>query len=222
MNYRHISNLKPVADYMADALLHHLTSGQRVSWLIGGGSGIDISLQVAASLREAGVSLANLSVTLTDERYGALGHTDENWQQLLDRGFSLPGAKLYRVLNGQDRATTTHQFSAVLHALLDDTDYSLGFFGIGADGHTAGIKPGSPAVTAEDYAAAFTGPDFERITMTGPAIEQLNEAVIYAVGADKQPVLHQLLTETVPVNDQPAQLLKAVTKSTLFTDLKEG
>ncbi len=220
MNYRHITSTEPVVKYIAETLISHLTAGQTVTWLVGGGSGIAVSLLVARALK--GTNLANLSVTLTDERYGALGHPNENWQQLLDQGFALPGAKLYRVLTGDDRATTTQKFGDTLGTLLDNVDYSLGFFGIGADGHTAGIKPHSPAATATGYAADFTGQDFERITMTGPAIAKLSEAVIYAVGAEKQPALHQLLTENLPVDVQPAQLLKSVAKSTLFTDIKEG
>lgn len=217
-----ISSTQPVVDYLIQALSQRLQAGQAVTWLVGGGSGITVSLAVAQGLRQQGIDLTKLSVSLTDERYGALGHANENWQQLLDQGFALPGAKLYRVLTGDDRATTTQKFEALLHQLIDQADYALALFGIGADGHTAGIKPGSPAANSTNYAADFTGQDFERITMTGPAIAHLDEAVIYAVGAEKQPALHRLLSEDWPVTEQPAQLLKTVAKSTLFTDVKEG
>lgn len=222
MNYQHITSIEPVVDFVAATLTSHLEANQAVTWLVGGGSGIAVTLRVAERLRFQKTDLSRLSVTLTDERFGPIGHKDENWQQLLDQGFALPGAKLERVLTGDDRATTTSKFAANLHQLIDQADYSLGFFGIGADGHTAGIKPHSPAVTATDYAADFSGQDFERITMTGEAIARLSQAVIYAMGADKQPTLHQLLTSTVAVNDQPAQLLKTVRQCTLFTDIKEG
>ncbi len=219
MKHVYANSPQTVADYLTDVIAAHLKEGQKVTWLITGGSGMTIDRLVANGLRDYDVS--NLSVILTDERYGKPGHGDENWQQLLDAGFTLPGTQLYRVLTGDDRQTTTKLFAEKLHQLLDKTDYSVGLFGIGPDGHTAGIKPNSPAVTSEDYAADFTGDDFERITMTAPAIASLNEAVIAAFGEAKFPTLSRLIREDIPPNDQPAQFLKLVDKCTLFTDYKE-
>ena len=93
--------------------------------------------------------------------------------------------------------------------------------GIGADGHTAGIKPHTVAVTSDEYAAQFEGEDFARVTMTPIAIAELDEVVAYAHGADKYPVLRQLLHEEVALLDQPAQALKTVPRSTLFSDFAD-
>ena len=176
-------------------------------------------LEVAKHLQD--VDMSRLYVTLSDERYGDIGHKDENWQQLLDAGFSLPAATLYRPLQGLDREETTKHFAAWLEAQIEATDYAIGLFGIGPDGHTAGIKPGSPATEATAWAASFTGADFERITMTFPAIEALNEAVIQAMGPDKAATIDQLLHSDVDFALQPAQVLKQVKKSTLYTDYRE-
>lgn len=219
MKYVHTGSSQTVADYLINVIATHLKKGDKVTWLITGGSGMLIDRLVADGLR--GHDVSNLSVMLTDERYGKPGHGDENWQQLLDSGFTLPGAQLYRVLSGDDRQTTTRLFAEKLHRLLDEADYSVGLFGIGPDGHTAGIKPGSPAVIETEYAADFTGEDFERITMTATAIARLNEVVIAAFGETKFPTLSRLLHEDIAPNDQPAQFLKLVDKCTLFTDYKE-
>lgn len=219
MDYRYTTEPQIVADYLIQTISSHLARGERVTWLITGGSGMLIDRLVAEGLRD--VDTSRLSVTLSDERYGLVGHPDENWQQLLDAGFSLPSAQLHRVLTGHDRAATTASFSQLLRKLLDEADYSIGLFGIGPDGHTAGIKPHSPAINAPDYATDFTGDDFERITMTAPAIRQLSEAVVAAFGEAKFPTLRQLLHEDIPPDIQPAQLLKSVEKCTIFTDYKE-
>lgn len=219
MDYRYTTDPKVVADYLIKTISSHLEQGERVTWLITGGSGMLIDRLVANGLRD--VDTTQLSVTLSDERYGSVGHPDENWQQLLDDGFSLPGAQLHRVLTGHDRVATTTAFSQLLRKLLVEADYSIGLFGIGPDGHTAGIKPHSPAVNSIDYAADFTGDDFERITMTATAILQLDEAVVAAFGEAKFPTLKRLLHEDVPPDEQPAQLLRSVKKCTIFTDYKE-
>ena len=213
--------MQPTAKYIAKTLLEHLTRGEKVLWLLGGGSGIAVSLAVSKILRENDTDLSRLSVMLTDERYGEIGHADENYRQLLDQGFSLPGAKFYRVLDGKNRATTTRNFAKTLRENLAECDFAIGMFGIGADGHTAGIKPHSPAVTATDFAKGFAGADFERITMTFPAIKKLDEIVIYAIGRDKWPTLSKLIRENIPLPDMPAQILKSVKKTTLFTNFNK-
>lgn len=219
MNYKHVSNIEPVAAYLADVIGDHLDAGERVLWLVSGGSGVQVGVRAAELL--AGRDLSGLSVTLTDERYVSLGDSDENWQQLLDGELALPGAELYRPLTGVDRLVTTQAFGEWLDERLTAADYRIGLFGIGTDGHTAGIKPGSPALAATGVATDFTGEDFERITMTFPAIERLDEVVLQAFGNEKSRVLEQLLHEDLPLDEQPAQVLKHVPRCTLFTDVED-
>jgi len=217
-----VSSFEPVASYIADVLIHHLQIGEKVTWLLSGGSCIPVNVAIADILREGGADLSRLSISLVDERFGAVGHADENYRQLIDVGFSLPGAEFYRILTGENREETTKHFALVLGDLLDQANFSLGVFGIGIDGHTAGIKPHSPAVLTTDFAAGFTGADFERITMTAAAIARLDEIVIYTVGEEKWSTLRKLLNEEVSFDEMPAQILKKISgKKTLFTDMKE-
>lgn len=207
------------AGHIASAIKDNLTSGKKVLWLLSGGSGIRVVLEAARQLE--GVELSNLSVTLTDERYGPIDHSDENWKQLIDGGLTLPGASLYRPLVGADRRTTTDQFGAWIMQQMNAAEYKIGLFGIGEDGHTAGIKPHSDAVNSAAWAECFTGEDFERITITPFTISQLDEVVIQAGGTDKTATLRQLLHETVNTAEQPAQILKTIAKRTLYTDNEE-
>jgi 6-phosphogluconolactonase/glucosamine-6-phosphate isomerase/deaminase len=211
--------VQAAADHIANVIIGKLSNNKRVFWFLSGGSGIKVVLEVARQL--AGHDLHNLSATLTDERYGPIGHTDENWQQLLDGGFALPGAELYRPLIDEDQITTTNHFGAWVSQRMADAHYSIGLVGIGNDGHTAGIKPHSSAVAANAWADYFRGDDFERITITLLPISQLNEVVIQASGSDKIPVLQSLINESLPATEQPAQALKHIPLCTLYTDNKE-
>ena len=211
--------VQSAADHIATAILDKLAANKRVFWFLSGGSGIKVVLEVARQL--AGHDLHNLSVTLTDERYGAVGHPDENWQQLLDQGFSLPGAVLYRPLIDEDQITTANRFGAWIAQHMADAHFSIGLFGIGSDGHTAGIKPHSSAVTANAWTDYFQGDDFERITITLLPISQLNEAVIQVSGNDKLPMLQSLLNQSLSLIEQPAQALKNTPRATLYTDNQE-
>lgn len=219
MNYVHVSDTEPVIAYVANAIQTHLDAGEKVLWILSGGSGGKVCAETSKRLTG---DLTNLITTLSDERYVPMGDPDENWQQLIDYGFSVPNATTYRPIQGKDRATTAHNLGDWIHTQATRADYRIGVFGIGADGHTAGIKPNTSAVTATGWATDFTGDDFERITITFDVIKQLDEVVIQAMGADKATVLDTLMHKDLPVESQPAQILKSVAKNTLFTDYKEN
>jgi 6-phosphogluconolactonase/glucosamine-6-phosphate isomerase/deaminase len=219
MNTVYTTTSQPTADYLLSQLVTHLEAGEMVVWLLSGGSAIEVATNVRSRLD--GYDLSGLFISLVDERFGPIGHPHENWQLLLDAGFDMSGISWYRPLQGKELLETTEDYESWLQSHVIAADYSIGLFGIGSDGHTAGIKPDTVSVVAPGWAVGYTGPDFERVTMTPYAIEQLDEAVIQVFGSDKAATIHQLLYDDVQLTDQPAQVLKQVKKSTLFTDYKE-
>lgn len=208
---------QPIVDYLTSTLTAHLESGESVLWLVPGGSAMKVATRVLENIED--VDTSALCITLTDERYGRPNHPDENWIQLEQLGFNVASINAYRVLRGEDIESTAQDFGDKLARLFETYDYKIGLFGVGSDGHTAGIKPHTVAVTSDEYAAQFEGEDFARVTMTPKAIAELDEVVIYAHGADKYPVLADLLgDEPVDLADRPAQALKAAGRTTLFSD----
>lgn len=207
--------LVAAAEHVADSIRRELLAGRRVLWLLSGGSSLTIATLAAAELRD--IDHSRLSVTMTDERYGAPGHDDENWQQLLNSGFELPGATLYRPLTGDALDDTVAHFNHWLDQAHQNVDYTLGIFGIGPDGHTAGIKPHSPAILSQHLAEGYQAEDFTRLTITPHLIMECDEVVIQASGDDKESVLRQWLTTDMPFGEQPAQALKTVANATLYT-----
>jgi 6-phosphogluconolactonase/glucosamine-6-phosphate isomerase/deaminase len=219
MNYIHSLDIEAVTKYLAETISSHLAAGETVLWILSGGSGGKVCIEVSKRLTGP---LTKLVTTLSDERYVAVGDQDENWQQLIDGGFSVPGALTYRPLQGKDRAETAADLGVWMQQQFPLADFKIGIFGMGTDGHTAGIKPGTSAVEALGWATDFSGTDFERITMTFDAIKQLDEVVIQAMGADKTAVLDAFINQDIPIALQPVQVLKLIDKSTLFTDYKEN
>jgi 6-phosphogluconolactonase/glucosamine-6-phosphate isomerase/deaminase len=59
----------------------------------------------------------------------------------------------------------------------------------------------------------------QRITMTPLAIRQLDEAVVYAVGEQKWPIIDGF-EKDIPGNTQPAQFLKEVPILVVCSDHK--
>ena len=219
--FRTIDSPEPLVEYLTHVISSQLAAGKRVLWLVAGGSSVPVAVAVSKELKNSGVSLEKLVMTLTDERYGDVGHADSNWQQLKNKGFDLSGAIVQPVLDGKDMEATVTAFGVFLGIELDKSDYRIGLFGIGPDGHTAGILPHSPVVGATQLAAGYDAGAYRRMTMTPPAIARLDEAVAYAVGESKWPVLERLETE-LSLEEQPAQILKQISKATIFTDKTMG
>lgn len=216
LEFRKVQDETLITTYLEQTLRAHLEKGEKVLWLIPGGSAIQVAVNVGRQL--TGADLTNLTVTLTDERYGDQSHPDSNWRQLTDAGLELPSARLLPVLEGADADATAANWATDLQGLLETCDYKLGFFGIGSDGHTSGILPNSPAVMAPGLVVLYDGGQYQRITTTPAAIIRLDEAVVFAMGEPKREALEGLQTDK-PLAEQPAQILKQVPKTTIFNDL---
>ena len=218
VDFRKTTSLATAARLIARHIDAPLAEGKKVLWLLSGGSAIKLAVEVAKIIKD-NPYLANLNVTLADERFGPVGHSDSNWQQLLDGSFSLPQAKLEPVLKGKSLNKTLTDYTDLLKNYSAQADYSLALAGIGSDGHTFGIKPGSPAIDSEKLVVAFRWNDYTRLTPTTKFLQLLDEVVVYAIGKEKQPQL-EALEQDLPIAKQPAQALKQVKKLIVINDIK--
>lgn len=183
--------------------------------LLSGGSNIKAAVAIQQQLN---LENALLTVSLVDERYGDVGHPDSNWQQLLDTGFDTSSVRVIPVLTGEEPKQTADAFGAALHYAFQNHDTVIGLLGMGSDGHTSGILPNSPAVTASDLVAYYQGPDYQRITTTAVALQHLDMAFLVAYGANKRTQLETLLHDSLPLTQQPVQLLKQLPDVQIYSD----
>ena len=203
------------AEYLAQVIGDHLVLGQKVFWLLSGGSSIGLALAARRLLHDK--DLSNLTVSLIDERYGSDGHADSNWQQLQDAGFDFSGLNAVPVLCGLDLKDTTAKFQDELSKQFEQADFKIAIAGIGPDGHTSGILPGSPALDASGLVTSYQGPDYQRITTTPKALEMLDEAVISLSDDKKKPLVEQL-QQDISIEKMPAQLLKKLPRFLVFNN----
>lgn len=202
---------------LANNLRQLLTEDKKVLWLVPGGSNIEVVVWVMNQLR--GIE-AKLTIMLTDERYGLAEHADSNWLQLAEAGFE-PGQAnaLSTLIEGLNLSQTAENYANKLHRAFEQTDISVGFFGMGADGHTAGILPGSVAADElELLACGYHSEQFDRVTMTFPAIKKLDIAYCLAYGEAKKQSLEALISNNLPLTEQPAQILKVIPTSYVYND----
>lgn len=202
---------------LADALTSALQAHDRVIWLVPGGSNIGISVE--ASQRLDSELTRKLVVMQTDERFVALDSNDCNWYQLTNAGFDTKHAAAFPMLvEGKTRDEVAELYSETVLREFIAADYIIGQFGVGSDGHIAGIKPNSPASTSDMLVCGYQGEDFERITLTFPALQQVDEAFAFVFGEAKRPTIERLLGDIPSLAEFPAGVLRTTPISTVYND----
>ncbi|MFA6392915.1 MAG: 6-phosphogluconolactonase [Candidatus Paceibacterota bacterium] len=217
LNIKTTKDLEEVAEFTANSINKQLELSKRVLWFVTGGSSIKVESQIAPKINTN--FPGRLVITLTDERFGDENHPDSNWYQLKQLGFEIEKVKIINFLEGESFADTVKRLRIVLKEELAKADYKIGNFGIGIDGHTAGILPHTDAVNSPELVCAYDTPQFDRITITPKVIRELDEAVVFAMGENKWPILEKLGKE-FPLEEDPSQILKSIPLLTIFTDKK--
>lgn len=215
LNIKKPKNIEEIAEFISSSINRELQNGHSVLWFVSGGSAMQAEIEAANKIKE--FSPGKLVISLADERYGLVGHSDSNWSNLLKGGLNVRGAKLIPFLMGKDLSSTTKEIRKVLKEELYKADYKIGVFGVGLDGHTAGILPHSRAIYEPELVFTHETELFDRITITPKAIEMLDEAILYAMGTIKWSVIEKL-KEDISIEDQPVQILKKVPLLTIFSD----
>ena len=89
--------------------------------------------------------------------------------------------------------------------------FDLAFLGLGDDGHTASLLPGSAALQEKlRWTAVAKRPEenFSRVTLTAAIINQTRLVVFLVAGSSKAQVLHTILEDSSDTSTYPAQLIK--------------
>jgi 6-phosphogluconolactonase/glucosamine-6-phosphate isomerase/deaminase len=207
------------ARILAERIGSFLAQDKKVLWLLSGGSNINISVLTLDILKEHfPLKLkTNLAVSLVDERYGPVGHPDSNWQQLLEADFSLDEIISEPVLTGLSLEETVQNFSENYKRISTWADVVIGQMGIGLDGHTAGILPESPAVTESGIACSYEALKYTRISLTLTTIKSINASYAFLIGSTKKLVIYYLRSRDFPYAEMPAQVLKDIPESYVYS-----
>lgn len=203
---------------LAERLVHELATGKEVVWLVTGGSNIPACVGVMETI--PGRLTTRLTIILSDERYGPVGHQDSNYQQLLNAHFEPGQANFLPVLmSGLSLEETALRYDETLQQVFANANAVIGQFGIGEDGHIAGILPGSVATVEDDrLAIGYISEPFQRITLSFTALKRVTAAYAFAFGANKHKALHNLYSRNLRTAIQPAQVLKQLPEAYVYND----
>ncbi|HEY4160911.1 MAG TPA: 6-phosphogluconolactonase [Candidatus Saccharimonadales bacterium] len=213
------------AHAVAKAICDGLFDGKQVLWLVSGGSNIVVEKGIMDMLHNhVADHLTGLAVMPMDERYGPLGHKDSNVQQLREAGFDPgTGALVDVLLHDTPFDQTVSFYNDVAAAALASADVIVGQFGMGGDGHVAGIKPNSPATEADEATVAgYDWEDYQRLTLMPAALRQTTAGFLVAYGDDKRGPLEHLQKKDEPFAKLPAVLLYELPDVYVYNDQMES
>jgi len=218
LRFQKLSDNASASEIISERLRKELRDKKQVLWLLSGGS--NIAIEVAALKTVPSELCANLTIMLSDERFGPYGHKDSNMQQLHDAGFEPGSAHVVPVLVPESLPmdATTHHYEDNITQALAAADVCIVQLGMGSDGHIAGILPHSPAMEATGLVTSYNTENFDRITLTFQALRQATAAYVFAFGADKRTQLVWLQNADLPVDEQPAQFLKRLGEVYMYND----
>ncbi len=143
---------------------------------------------------------AKTQITFGDERCVPPDHSDSNFRMANDSlltPVAIPAGNIFRMRGEIDPATAAEEYESRLAAVASrfgETRYThdVLLLGLGPDGHTASLFPGSSALDeTERNVLAVIGPKPppQRITLTFPIINAARTIIFLASEASKLPVI---------------------------------
>jgi 6-phosphogluconolactonase len=166
---------------------------------------------------------ASAHFTVSDERHVPLtdnmsnfGHAD----RLLLTPLNVPAAHRHPWPVALAPAAAAENYRATIRTLAGaGRAYDVCFLGMGDDGHTASIFPGSPLLRDDggELFAAVEVPDKGwRLTITPTGLRACGLIVVVALGANKATMLPRVLRGQHEPNALPIQILKTCAARTLW------
>jgi len=184
------------ADVIAEEARAAITARGRFLLATSGGETPGRMLQLLAKEE---IPWSQVHLFQVDERVAPPGSPDRNLTQLLENlvnRIALPPGLLHAMpVEEADLESAANRYAATLREVAGKpATLDLVHLGLGADGHTASLVPGDPALEIEDADVAVSAPyqGHRRMTLTLPALNRARRVLWVVTGAGKAGVLARL------------------------------
>jgi 6-phosphogluconolactonase len=199
---------RPAAEWLEAEILASIRARGRCALALAGGRTPEPVYRELA--QAADVDWSRVSVFFGDERAVPPDDAESNYRMvraaLLSR-VPIPAARVHRMeAERADRDLAAREYERLLPAALD-----ILVLGVGPDGHTASLFPGSAALDERRrlvVPVVGTKPPAERLTSTPPVIDAAQRVAVLVTGADKAAVVARALEGPLAPREVPAQLAR--------------
>jgi 6-phosphogluconolactonase len=150
-----------------------------------------------------------------DERCVPPDHPDSNYRMAYETLLSkvpIPRENIFRIPaedEDHERAATSYSES-IRKFFAGEPHFDLVFLGMGTDGHTASLFPGTAALRVHDRIAVANYVEklqSWRITLTADTINRARNVIFLVAGEDKAPALKQVIEGQRNSEKYPSQLI---------------
>jgi 6-phosphogluconolactonase len=197
------------ADRIAEALKRAISAGPAVSLALAGGTTPRAAYEALAKI--PGIDWSKVSVYFGDERAVPPTHPDSNFamaQAALFERVPLPATNVHRIVaEAPDQDAAARAYEALLPPRI-----SVLILGIGEDGHTASLFPGSPALNERVrrvLPVIGPKPPPRRLSITPPVIEAAERCIVIANGAGKAEPARRALKDPLDIQTTPSGLARS-------------
>lgn len=218
------SSLEGAVRWVADTIVADATAaiadhGSFHLCLSGGSTPRDLYVLLSSPLWRARIEWEHVHLYVGDERYVGSADPRSNFrmirESLVDRILVPPRNVHAMPTTGRDPDSDAKRYEAVLREMLPGGPggvprFDVVLLGLGNDGHTASLFPGSPALDETTRLVVGVVPPAAptpRITLTPVAINAAARVVVLTAGALKAGALRCMLAEHGSPHDIPARIL---------------
>ena len=206
-------------------------SGRFAAALSGGSTPKALYSLLASREFQPRVEWPRVHLFWSDERCVPPDHPDSNFRmvrQTLLAGIQIPETNIHRMIGEKEPAEAAALYEAELKVFFGAEGghwprFDLIFLGVGEDGHTASLFPGSKAENeTERLVAAVYVERLQsyRLTLTLPVINAAAQVAFLVSGESKAKIVHEILAAPGGSRDYPAsKVTPADGKVTWFVTL---
>jgi 6-phosphogluconolactonase len=196
---------KAAAERIAALADASIKERRRFSIALAGGNTPKATYELLAGQVGASIKWNRVHIWWSDERCVPWDHPDSNTRMVMETLTSkvpIDATHVHKVQTAMARPAAASAYDQELRRFHISRPLDLMLLGVGADGHTASLFPGTPAMTEPSRwvvaaQAPENAPSPERVTMTFPLMRTC-PLLFIATGAEKKPVIEAIKTMKAP------------------------
>jgi 6-phosphogluconolactonase len=193
-------------------------------FLSGGNTPKSLYELLAADPYRSQVNWSKIGIFFGDERCVPPDHPDSNYRMAHNAMLSklpIPESNIHRMRGEIDPEAASIEYGKLLKSTFGDDGPDMVLLGMGPDGHTASLFPGTTALKETDHrCVADFVPKFDswRITLTYPFLNKAKLVLVLVAGADKAEILKEVLEGPRDPGRLPIQGIEPVGQMTWLLD----
>jgi 6-phosphogluconolactonase len=206
------------ADRIVAAAKEAIAMFDRFTLFLSGGSTPKPLYQLLAGEDYADqIQWSKVEVFFCDERCVPADHKDSNYRMIAEALLTkvpLPRDNIYRMKGELEPNDAAKEYGLMLKEKFADSGPDYLLLGMGEDGHTASLFPGTAVLEEKKHRCmaqfvenSTTGESW-RITLTAPFINTARDILVMTAGVNKAPALQQVLEGVRNPRKYPLQLIE--------------